>query len=40
MTDKEFDNAIKAALTSDEVSEELNRSLIRKAQTKNKKAKI
>ena len=40
MTDKEFDNAIKAALASDEVSEELNRSLIRKAQARNKKAKI
>ena len=40
MTDKEFDNAIKAALTSDEVSEELNRSLIKKAQKKNKKTKI
>ena len=40
MTDKEFDNTIKEALTSDEVPKELNCSLIKKAQRKNKKAKI
>lgn len=40
MTDKEFDNAIKEALTSEEVPERLNCSLIKKAQKKIKKAKI
>ena len=40
MTDKEFDNAIKEALISDDVPEELNSSLVKKAQRKNKKAKI
>ena len=40
MTDKEFDNAIKEALTSDEVPEGLNCSLFKRAQRKNKKAKI
>lgn len=40
MTDKEFDNAIKEALISDDVPEELNSSLVKKALRKNKKAKI
>lgn len=40
MTDKEFDNAIKEALTSDDVPKELNCSLIKKVQRKNKKVKI
>ncbi len=40
MMDKEFDNAIKEALTSDEVPEGLNCSLFKKAQGKIKKAKI
>ena len=40
MTDKELDNAIKEALTSDDVPEALNYSLFKKAQGKIKKAKI
>lgn len=40
MTDKEFDNAIKEALTSDDVPRALNCSLFKKAQRKSKKAKI
>ncbi|MBQ8391789.1 MAG: DUF3298 domain-containing protein [Clostridia bacterium] len=40
MTDKELDNAIKEALTSDDVPEALNCSLFKKAQGKIKKAKI
>lgn len=40
MTDKEFDNAIKEALTSDDVPEALNCSVLKKAQGKIKKAKI
>lgn len=39
MTDKEFDNILKGALTSAEVPSELNRALLAKAQNK-KKAKI
>ncbi len=40
MTDKEFDSAIKEALTSDDVPDALNSSLFKKAQKKIKKAKI
>ena len=40
MTDKELDNAIKTALTSDEVPPSLNHTLLKRTQKKNNRAKI